>query len=179
MNSHRTPFFHRLALSGGLLAALVVAAIPATSQAVQISYDVVLTDTSGPSGAGSFVYDDVLGQVLDFQITLDDFGPFTPVGICDGCPFDYSVADTAALFDLPASNTFLQQEQIAFQGGRITLLLNADGSYGEFNGRADGSYAFVRSDDGTPAVPEPSGALMFMVGSGVIGFARRRGLVRA
>jgi len=156
-------------LVGTLAAAVLVAAFPATSQALEISYDILITPAAGPSGSGSFVFDDTAGQVLDFEITLGDFGPFTPVGACDGCPFDFSSADTALFFDLPPQDTVLQQLQVPFQGGAITLLLEADGTYGEFNGRASGTYAFVQQP-----IPEPDAALAFLVGIGVVGTAQRR-----
>jgi hypothetical protein len=153
------------------LLALAVAAIPATGHAALISYDVVLSPTSGPSGSGSFVYDDVAAEVLGFQITLGDFGPYTPVGTCEGCPIDLPAATTALYFDLPAVNVFIQQTSIPFQGGALEFLFETNGTYSEFNGRADGTYVFARRD---APIPEPSAALLFAVGFGVVGAARRR-----
>jgi len=173
-----SPVSQRLPLLGALLVALAVVGAPTPGHALQISYDIVLTAASGPTGSGSFVYDDAQGRVLDFQITLDDFGPFSPVGICDGCAFDFSDVATSNLFDLPTRDTLLAQLSVGFQGGAIQLLLNADGSYGEFNGRADGRYAFVRSGGGEQAIPEPTAALVFAVGLGVVGAAGRGRLVR-
>ena len=163
--------FPRFTRFARLLAAIALLAVPVTSQAALISYDVVLTPSSGPTGSGSFVYDDVAGQVLGFQITLGNFGPYTPVGTCVGCPIDLSTVTTALYFDLPAVNVFIQQASIPFQGGALEFLFETNGTYSEFNGRADGTYVFARRD---APIPEPSAALLFAVGFGVVGAARRR-----
>ena len=137
-------------VAGGKIALL---AAPVTSQAALISYDVVLTPSSGPTGSGSFVYDDVAATVLGFQITLGNFGPYTPVGTCEGCPIDLSAATTALYFDLPAVNVFIQQASIPFQGGALNFLFETNGTYSEFNGRADGTY--ISFDENAAVLIDP------------------------
>ena len=123
-------------------------------------------------------------EVLKFLLDLDcgtalryeASPPVTEIAEGGAC-FIVRAEDTAALFDLPTSDTFQQQEQIPFRSSAITLLLETDGSYGEFNGRASGRYRFVRA----PApIPEPSAALLFAVGfgSGSASRFRRAGIPR-
>jgi hypothetical protein len=166
------------ALGRSLLAAIAASTLiglfPATADATLVGYSVSFSE----GGSGSLTYDDVN---LDLPSIGFDFGSFGSLSTSFGATL------TAQVFGAPPSTPFILQDNTFFglSGGTASSLRLS--SNGDYCLRADiglcgtgdlvsGSYSINLVQEPSAAIPEPSAAILFSLGLGLVGFttARRR-----
>ena len=161
--------FHRYV---GALVGLAMMGMAGTAHATLINFDI---EYSTSVGTGSFIYDDSLLVINDFESDFGAFGSFSGLGCDAACTLDF--------FGNPPSSSFLKLAVFFVVGGTaIDAMYTEQGLFCLTGGATNfqcqsnndpavrvlaGSYSFV-------AVPEPSTLALFGIGLAGLGFMTRR-----